>query len=199
VISGKKALSVAAVASFAMSWGMAAESMSAPHVHQAAIKQASAPQVSSPGRVVAAFATYLAGLESQDQISREGLQRATALKLTPNSSGARYRSDDVGGGWHYFVDYFAGTKTIQRAAILQFVNEHDEYADMSPVCGVNFEAVRKTLLQSGYSERESLGEIGNFLAWVYSKHDITISLVPQATPGPGSQVRTCIRSIRTLG
>jgi hypothetical protein len=199
VISGKNALGVAAVAGLALSSGMATGRTTAPEVHQAAMGQASAPQVSSSGQVVAAFATYLAGLESQDQISTDGLERGTMLTLTPDASGARYRSGDVGGGWHYFVDYFAGTKTIQRAAILQFVNEHDEYADMSPICGVDFEVVRKILVQGGYSEGESLGEIGNFLAWEYSKNDITISLVLQATPGQRSQRRTCIRSIRTLG
>jgi type IV secretion system protein VirD4 len=199
VISGKKVLGVAAVAGLAVSSGMAAGSTFAPQAPQADMAHASAPQGSSSDQVLAAFATYLAGLESQDQISKAGLERGMALTLTPNSSGARYRSGDVGGGWYYFVDYFAGTKTIRRAAIFQFVNEHHEYTDMSPACSVEFGAVRRILVRGGYQERESLGEIGNFLAWEYTKNDITISLVPQATPGPGNQTRTCIRSIRTLG
>lgn len=199
VISGKKVFGAAAMVGLAASSVSTNASMASPETHRAAIGQGTSRHASPSGRAVSAFAAYLASLGSQDQVSKEGLERATSLALTPISSGARYRSDDVGAGWHYIVEYFAGTKALQRAAVLQFVNEHDENAGMSPVCDVEFQVVRSMLIEGGYKESESLGEIGNFLAWDYSKNDITISLVPQATIGTGNQRRDCIRSIRMFG
>jgi hypothetical protein len=48
-------------------------------------------------------------------------------------------------------------------------------------------------------EREEIGEIGNFLGWYYIRDDIVVSLVPQATEGPGDEPVLCVRSIRTTG
>lgn len=199
MVSAKKAFNIAAVAGLSISSGMASSAAASTHAPVQTPTEAGAHEVQSTATLVAAFVRYLAGLRAQDEISGECLEHAIGPHMAPISSGARYRSDDVGGGWYVFVDYFAGTKTIRPAAVLQFINEHDEYADMSPVCGTEFEAVRAILTQGGYRERESLGEIGNFQAWEYSKGDITISLLPQATRGPVGYTRTCIRTIRTLG
>jgi len=193
---------VAATCMTLAGWAQASESVMTKN--EAAVMTSPSPaqvtkRASSTGRVVSAFATYLASLASQDQVSKEGLERGTSLMLAPISTGARYLSNDVGGGWHYIVEYFAGTKTIQRTAFLLIVNENNENADFSPVCDVEFDAVRSILIKGGYKEHESLGEIGNFLAWEYSKNDITISLLPQATVDTVSQRRDCIRSIRMLG
>lgn len=200
---GKKTIALAAVTVMTLAgWTQASESVTTKN--GAPVMTSPSParvteQASTTGRVVSAFAMYLSSLASQDQVSKEGLERGTSLVLAPISTGARYRSDDVGGGWHYIVEYFAGTKTIQRAAVLLFVNENNENADFSPVCDAEFDAVRSILIKGGYIEHESLGEIGNFLAWEYLKNDITVSLLPQTTVGAASQRRDCIRSIRVLG
>jgi hypothetical protein len=167
--SAKRALSVAAIAGLSMSSGVSSGSAASTHPPVQTRIESGAHDVPSTATLVAAFVRYLAGLRAQDEVSKDVLEHAVGLHMAPISSGARYRSDDVGGGWNVFVDYFAGTKTIRPAAVLQFINEHDEYADMSPVCGTEFEAVRAILMQGGYTERESLGEIGNFQAWEYSR------------------------------
>jgi hypothetical protein len=153
----------------------------------------------SAASVVKQFAGYLTTLRDPADITKEGLERGTSVRLGAIDSGARYRSDELGGGWYYFVDYFSGTKTIERNAAVQFVNDHNEYANMSPVCGTDANTVRKTLKQAGYEERESVGEIGDFLGWEYIRDNIFISLVPQVTVDGDGKAHLCVRSIRTSG
>lgn len=200
MISGKKVLGAAAVAGLAMSaaaFGQHASAGDAPVPAQEKVNVRGSDK--SAASVVTQFAGYLTTLRNPEDITKEGLERGTSVPLGPIDSGARYRSDELGGGWHYFVEYFSGTKTIERNAALEFVNEHDEYANMSPVCGTDANEVRKALKQAGYEERESVGEIGNFLGWEYIRNNILISLVPQATVDGDGKAHLCVRSIRTTG
>lgn len=149
--------------------------------------------------VVANFTDYLTTLHAPSDISSEGLERGTSLRFRSLDSGARYVSGGLGGGWNIVVEYFSGTISIERNVSMEFVNDHDEYANMSPVCGTDANVVRKMLKHAGYEEREEIGEIGNFLGWYYIRDDIVVSLVPQATEGPGDEPVLCVRSIRTTG
>lgn len=199
MISGKKVLGAAAMAGLAIS-ASASPRAPAANMPVKAQEHAGTRGPNQPASaVVARFAGYLTTLQTPSDITREGVEHGTSLQLSSIDSGARYRSSELGGGWHYFVEYFSGTKTVERNVTLEFVNEHDEYANMSPVCGTDANAVRKVLKQAGYEERESVGEIGNFLGWEYIRNNILISLVPQATAGGDGESHLCIRSIRTTG
>jgi hypothetical protein len=138
-------------------------------------------------------------LHAPSDISGEGLVRGTSLRFRSRGSGARYVSGGLGGGWNIVIEYFSGTESIERNVSMQFVNDHNEYASKSPVCGTGANVVCKMLKHAGYEDREEIGEIGNFLGWNYIRHGIVISLIPHATEGPGDEPALCARSIRTTG
>lgn len=152
------------------------------------------------------FLALLAGVESRDQLSLDRIREVMGIPITlkPEAPRAGYASDDLGGGWRYVVNFIPRSASTLNGIGLFFVNEVDDLADMSSVCGLDFDAYHDALTGMGFEAEPHHGEIGQLRSWRYTKFkpsdgtvDMTISLVPQnLVAGRGG--RLCVRSIGTL-
>ena len=152
------------------------------------------------------FLELIGGLESRDQLSVDRIREVMgiAIPLEPGALRAGVASEDLGGGWHYVLNFVPGSSTNPQGVALSFVNERDRFADMTPICGLDFEAYHNALKAMGFEAEPHHGEIGELRSWRYTKFkpgdgtvDMTISLVPK-NHDRGRSGRLCVQSIGTL-
>lgn len=145
------------------------------------------------------FLALIGGLESRDQLSLDMIREVMGIAIPhePDAPRAGVGSGDLGGGWHYVLNFVPESPSNAKGVALSFVNQRDRSADMAPICGLDFDAYHNALLAMGYGDTAIVGEIGELRSWRYHKGDITLSIIPQNV-SPGKAGRLCVESIGTL-
>lgn len=150
------------------------------------------------------FLRLFEGLESRDDLTLEYVERIVGVKLEPSDDGTTYnyvqRQD---GGWRYSFAYRAKHLKLKNAVSLKFVHRTDEYAEMTPVCALNFEHYRRELERMDFVVTPRYGEIGELRAYLARKilgngDLIHMTIIPQNrdTHHPEGKVgELCIYSI----
>lgn len=145
------------------------------------------------------FLALIEGLETRDQLSLDRIRDVMGIAIPhePGALRAGVGSGDLGGGWHYVLNYVPESPSNAKGIALSFVNQRERFADMAPICALDFEAYHNALLAMGYRDVAIPGEIGELRSWRYHKGDITLSIIPQNVR-PGKAGRLCVESIGTL-
>jgi len=144
------------------------------------------------------FLKLIEGLESRSDLSLENAQQETGLTFSPSSDGRLYGYEEtLVDGWHAAMNYRLATASTMIGIDLHFWKVDDHYADMSPVCALDFDHYNAALKAMGYRDTPVHGEIGQLQSFRYDKNDITISIIPQNVVA-GEPGRLCVKSIGTL-
>lgn len=153
------------------------------------------------------FLKLIAGLESRNDLSLERIHEVMGVSLPPVEPGklsTAAGSQELGGGWRYIIDYVPESPSLQEGVGLSFWHQSDQFADMSPVCALDFEYYHNALVAMGFLAEPKYGEIGELRAWLYTKFkksdgtvDMTISIIPQNVIAREAG-RLCVKSISTL-
>jgi hypothetical protein len=151
------------------------------------------------------FLKLIGGLESRNDLSVERVQETIGLALehetTPGGTEYYVHSQRLEGGWAFVVDYIPASRSLLEGIRLSFAHI-DPIADVTPVCGLDFEYYHNALVDMGFLADQYYGEQNLFLGWRYTKFkkkdgtvDMTISIVQMAGNVPG---HLCVMSIGTL-
>lgn len=137
-------------------------------------------------------------LESLDDLRVDRIEQVTGINLTHVENAQHHAySEPLDGGWYYSLLYVPASASGNNGLSLMFTKPQDRFADMTPVCALDFEHYRGALRAMGYEESPIYGEIGQIEEWRYYRRDITLSLLPQNIVA-GEAGRICVRSISTL-
>lgn len=145
------------------------------------------------------FLKLIEGAESRSDLTPVRIEEVVGISLTakPETLGAVFWSEDLGGGWRYALHYIPASPSLLQGVGLFFEHETDGYSDMSPVCELDFDDYHNALKAMGFRDAPIHGEIGQLQSWRYYKNDITISIIPQNVVA-GESGRLCVKSIGTL-
>lgn len=97
------------------------------------------------------FLALIEGLESRDQLSLDRIREVMGIAIPhePGALRAGVGSGDLGGGWHYVLNYVPESPSNAKGIALSFVNQRQRFAGMAPVCGLDFDAYHNALLAMG--------------------------------------------------
>ena len=145
------------------------------------------------------FLTLIEGAESRSDLTPARIKEVVGVSIAakPETLGAVFWSEHLGGGWRYAISYIPASPSLLQGVGLSFEHEEDGYSDMSPICGLGFDGYHNALKAMGFRDAPIHGEIGQLESWRYYKNDITISIVPQNVVA-GESGRLCVKSIGTL-
>lgn len=145
------------------------------------------------------FLKLIEGLQSRNDISLERIRNVTGVSLIPPKS-----ANDLYGysglleeGWYYGLVYVPESASVKKGVSLDFSKRGESHADMTSVCGLDFDYYHNALKAMGFRDVAIPGEIGELRAWRYYRDDITLSIIPQNVL-PGEAGRLCVKSIGTL-
>lgn len=137
-------------------------------------------------------------LESLDDLSVDRIEDVTGITLTRVENAQHHAySEPLDGGWYYSLVYVPASASGKNGLSLMFTKPHDRFADMTPICALDFEHYRGALKAMGFEESPIYGEIGQVDEWRYYRRDITLSLLPQNIVA-GEPGRMCVKTISTL-
>ena len=123
------------------------------------------PQL-TPEEIGRRFLKLVDSLKTFDDLTLEHIQEVMGLQMTP-SPDPRRRFFNIylpESGWYYGLYYKDDPRSDRRNLVYEFNNrpagqEHNEhYADMAPVCGLDFHAYVAELEKMGFVEREDLAQ-----------------------------------------
>ncbi|MFA0924314.1 hypothetical protein [Xanthomonas fragariae] len=110
----------------------------------------------------------------------------------------------VGHNWSYIVGFLEETQSNEKSVYLDFINSAARFADMTQICGLNFDYYHNAFKEMGFVDNPTYGEIGQLEDWRYTKFkksdgtvDMTFLIIPQNVVA-GESGRLCVRSIRML-
>ena len=151
------------------------------------------------------FLKLFEGLESRDELSLGHIKEVTGITLSYVPNGGHYAHSEVlGDGWYYMLWYIPESASLKKGVSLTFSKPTEEFGDMTPVCGLDFDYYHNALVAMGFLAEPHYGEIGELRSWRYTKFkksdgtvDMTISIIPQNVVA-GEAGRLCVKSIGTL-
>lgn len=114
----------------------------------------------TPEKMARRFLRFIGSLERYEQLTLEHLEQVMALKLE-GPAGGRARQFNIhmpDSDWYYAVVYSRGLTPPRQAFARMKVGhgQDDDRADMTPVCGLDFAAQVKALVELGFEAREDL-------------------------------------------
>ena len=108
------------------------------------------------------FLKLIDDLKSFDELSLERLQEVMRLRLIPlpESHGGSFTMHLPESSWYYGLSYYNNPQLSEnKNATYHFINDKDRQgAEMTPVCGMDFNAYVSELKQFGFVEREDLAQ-----------------------------------------
>ncbi|WP_374012669.1 hypothetical protein [Pseudoxanthomonas koreensis] len=164
---------------------------------------ASTPQALAPPTTAAEmgrrFLKLIGSIESRDEVTLERIRALTGISMAvkPGDLGAGFTSEPLGGGWFFGLTYYPGSLSSPTGISLHFQHEAERFADMSPVCELDFDYYNDALKAMGFDDTPIHGEIGELREWRYYKSDFVISVIPQNVVA-GQAGRVCVQAIGTL-
>ena len=144
------------------------------------------------------FLKLIEGLKSRSDLSLDRITEVTGIALSLVEGGGRYaHSEALGDDWYYSLWHVPASPQFKQGVTLEFGKAKEPFADMAPVCVLDFDYYHAALKAMGYRDTPIRGEIGQLQSWRYYKNDITISIIPQNAIA-GESGRLCVKSIGTL-
>jgi len=145
------------------------------------------------------FLRLIEGLNSRDDLNLELVRTALGLSLskTPWDEHQFIFEGSLGSNWSYVVGFLDETPSNLKSVYLDFRNSKARFADMTPICDLDFESYHSALVAKDFHAVEIRGEIGQLESWRYYKNDFAMQIVPQNVI-PGEAGRTCVNSISML-
>lgn len=113
------------------------------------------------------FLKLIDSLKSFDELTPERIQEILRLRMTPTPeiSSSFFNMHLPDSGWYYNVVYYDNSLLSERKSVsYNFINrptgqdDNDRFADMTPVCGMDFNAYVAELKKMGFVEREDLAQ-----------------------------------------
>lgn len=116
------------------------------------------------------FLKLVDSLKSIDDLTLEHIQEVMRLRLTPTpgAPSAFFNMNLPESGWYYNVVYYDDPRSHRKNVSYNFLNySHDQmrdqvhvkgFPDMTPVCGLDFNAHVTELKKMGFVEREDLAQ-----------------------------------------
>lgn len=138
------------------------------------------------------FLRLIEGLNSRDDLNLELVRTTLGLSLsrTPWGEHQFISEGPLGSDWSYVVGFLEETPSNLKSVYLDFRNSKARFADMTPICNLDFEFYHSALVATGFRAVEIRGEIGQLESWRYYKNDFAMQ---NAIPGKAG--RTCVSSI----
>ncbi|MEA9589637.1 hypothetical protein VC279_20645 [Xanthomonas sp. WHRI 10064A] len=153
------------------------------------------------------FLKLIEGLDSRDDLSPERIREVMGITLKkpdPGKLAVGYWSVDLADGWRYAFTYVPESPSLLKGVDLTFQNTADDMANMSAICGLDFNHYDKALRAMGFDASPTYGPIGQLEDWRYTKlskngagGNIVISVIPQNLNGR-EPTQLCVKSIGTL-
>jgi hypothetical protein len=141
------------------------------------------------------FLKLIGTLRSPDDLDEALVKQIMGLTLKPSAMGSLI-NQPLTGDWVYVLYLVPESPGRKKGVILEFINKADRGADMSPVCGLNFEGYHNALKEMGYQEQMQYDEIGRLTHIVYRKDDFLIGLTPELKSfSDGKAYPTCVQRI----
>lgn len=124
----------------------------------------------TPEEIGRRFLKLIDSLKTSDDLTLEHMQEVMRLRLTPTpgAPSAFFNMILPESGWYYNVVYYDDPRSHRKNASYNFLNDtHDQmrdgvqvkgYPDMTPVCGLDFNAYVSALKQMGFVEREDMAQ-----------------------------------------
>jgi hypothetical protein len=118
-------------------------------------------------------------IKTTNDISRENIERATGLKLNvnpdnPNEYGTGGKITDT---WFYNIGGRLDSKSGKSNRLtFSFDDQTNNHADMTPVCGLDFNAYSKRLNEIGFQSSPVRGEHNRLSYWNFSRGDISVQV-----------------------
>lgn len=145
------------------------------------------------------FLKLIEGLESRSDLNLDLVRTTLELKLSkvPWDEHQFISEGPLGSDWSYVVGFLEETPSNLKSVYLDFRNSKARFADMTPICELDFEFYHSALVATGFRAVEIRGEIGQLESWRYYKSDFAMQIVPQNVV-PGEAGRVCANSISML-
>lgn len=145
------------------------------------------------------FLKLIEGLESRSDLNLDLVRTTLELKLSkvPWDERQFMSEGPLGSDWSYVVGFLEETPSSLKSVYLDFRNSKARFADMTPICDLDFEFYHSALVAMGFRAVEIRGEIGQLESWRYYKNDFAMQIVPQNVV-PGEAGRVCASSISML-
>lgn len=145
------------------------------------------------------FLRLIEGLKSRDDLNLELVRTTLGLSLskTPWDEHQFISEGPLGSDWSYVVGFLEETPSNLKSVYLDFRNSKARFADMTPICDLDFEFYHSALVATGFRAVEIRGEIGQLESWRYYKNDFAMQIVPQNVIS-GDAGRVCANSISML-
>lgn len=118
-------------------------------------------------------------IKDASDISPENIERATGLKINvnpenPNEYGAGGKITDT---WFYNIGGSSNSKSGKSNRLtFSFDDQTNNYADMTPICNMDFEAYSKRLNEIGFQSSPVRGEHNRLSYWNFSRGEITVQV-----------------------
>lgn len=124
----------------------------------------------TPEEMGGRFLKLIDSLKTSNDLTLEHMQEVMRLRLTPSpeTHGGFFTIHLPESGWYYGVSYYDDPAMYRKNASYDFINNaHDQvrdqvhvkgFPDMTPVCGMDFNAYATELKKMGFVEREDLAQ-----------------------------------------
>jgi type IV secretion system protein VirD4 len=145
--------------------------------------------------VVGRFVELVKGLKGSSDITADNLGRALGIKLDRGDRNYGYTGPTLDDGWSFSILLLAPDGPT-KAVVLMFENK-DMSASSAPACLMDLESTRTAWRAAGYRESEDRGEIGQFLALLYYKGDVEVSIDARRILVDGE--RKCVGMVTITG
>lgn len=125
--------------------------------------------------LVRGYLEYVDRLRDRSDVSLERMQSAIGNQLRREESGSGDTSSVFPEGDWITLSFSDADPATGRAAILHFGSDREPNGPL-PFCRLSFESLRGRLLRAGYAEDRECGELGEVVAWLFSKDDFWIEV-----------------------
>jgi hypothetical protein len=121
----------------------------------------------------------VASVTNAEDISPENIERITGLKIdvsqsNPNEYGTGGKITDT---WFYNLGALSNNKGSKPDRVMfSFDDQTNNYADMTPVCSLDFNAYSKQLTEDGYAAKPVHGEHDRISYWDFSRGKVSVQV-----------------------
>ena len=145
------------------------------------------------------FLKLVARLEHRDDLTLALVKEVTGLDFTMVSGTTKHfvSAGQLASNWIYVVGFIEQTPRVGTAVYLDFRNSNARFADITEVCGNDFNYWHNAFIAMGFDAVDMRAEIGLLETWRYYKNDLAFYIVPQNRV-PGQVGPVCVRSISML-
>lgn len=149
------------------------------------------------------FLKLIDGLKTVDALTPEYVAAETGLPLKYAPAGKVYSFTlhEPKSGWYYGLDYYQSPAAGWKTASVRFYNPANPDADMSPVCGLDFDGYAAAPKGMGFAMTPTYDSHGNVVEYRFYRGelDVLVGYREQARSTQAEQTHFCVESILVHG